>query len=120
MHFEVSINNGAQMEIVSIKGRIDANTVQELEQKLSALIDKGKNHFLADMAKVTFMSSAGLRVFLSVLKKTKGSSGDFKLACLQEDVQKIFDMTGFTGLFKIYSTVDEAMKSKGSDLEVRS
>ncbi len=112
MSFEVNINNQDKINIISIKGRIDVNTVQKLEQELSALMDKGKNHLLADMMKVTFMSSAGLRVFLSVLKRTKENGGNFKLAGLREDVKKIFNMTGFTNLFEIYSTVDEAIRER--------
>jgi anti-sigma B factor antagonist len=56
----------------------------------------------------------GLRVFLSALKAIKASGGRMVLAGLNEEVQEIMDMAGFSPLFEIISSPSEASSSLGS------
>lgn len=53
----------------------------------------------------------GLRVFLSTLKSMKASGGSLVLAGLNDEVQEIMDLAGFSPLFEIYGTVDQARQS---------
>ncbi len=111
MSIEIDVKNYDNTKVVSIKGRIDANTTQDIEEKIEVLLAEEKYNLVADMSGVSFVASAGLRVFLSTLKKTKSCSGNFKLVGLTEDVRKVFDMTGFTNLFEIHSSIEEAISS---------
>ena len=108
---ELNVTTIEDMVIVSLKGRIDANTALEMEQKLNSLISEGHSSLIVDMQEVSYISSVGLKVLLVARKEMKMSNGEFELAGLQPQVTEIFDITGFTMLFKIYSSVEEAIES---------
>jgi anti-sigma B factor antagonist len=101
--------------VVSVSGRIDATTSKDLETTLSGLIDQDNSEIVIDLQGVTYISSIGLRVLLAAQKKVRAKNGGIMLVSLQPFVREVFEMTGFTRLFSIYSHQDEAlsgMKSK--------
>ena len=100
-------------DVVSIvlKGRIDANTAPAIEQKLLSLISGGSSKLVTDLSEVKFISSAGLRALIAALKEAKRQSGDLRLAGIQGQVQEVLDLTGFSTIFKIYASAEDAAQS---------
>ncbi|BDZ67984.1 STAS domain-containing protein [Methanobacterium ferruginis] len=105
---EESVN---KVEIICLKGRLDAYNSNLLENKFNELIDSGKLNMVVDLAGVDYISSSGLRVMLSSLKKLNKLGGNLKLSSLQPYVQEVFEIAGFTQLFAIYDKKEEAMAS---------
>ncbi len=97
--------------IISVSGRIDATTSKDLETALNSLIEQNNNNLVIDLAGVEYISSVGLRVMLSALKKVRPKQGDVKLVSLQPFVREVFEITGFTKLFTIYPNQEEAIGS---------
>jgi anti-sigma B factor antagonist len=95
--------------VLSVSGRIDATTSKDLETMLSGLIDQNKSEIVIDLHGVTYISSIGLRVLLAAQKKARTKNGGIRLASLQPFVREVFEMTGFTRLFSIYSHQSEAL-----------
>ena len=91
-----SIKNGGTLT-VGIEGRIDTLTAPELENFLQENMD-GIDALIIDCEKLAYVSSAGLRVFLSVNKKMKSS---MKLINACELVMEVFEMTGFIDILTI-------------------
>jgi len=58
-----------------------------------------------------YISSSGLRVLLAALKKIRKQNGDIRLACLQPYVREVFDIAGFTQLFKMFDKEEDAIDS---------
>jgi len=83
------------------QGRLDTETVGELELALHDAFEAGARHYILDMAKVSYVSSAGLRVLLALAKKLDGGVGSLRLAALNASVKQVFDIAGFTALFDI-------------------
>ena len=88
--------NGSEL-IVVIDGRLDTITAPELETLL------GKNYeettsITFDCEKLSYISSAGLRVLLTVHKRMKGA---MKLINVNELVMEVFEMTGFADIWVI-------------------
>jgi len=73
-------------------------------------ISKGARKLLLDMDSVEYISSAGLRVLLAVAKKLKKEEGEIKLCCLKPYVKEVFDIAGFTQIFKVHDTTEEAIQ----------
>jgi anti-anti-sigma factor len=94
--------------ILSIEGRLDTATYGTLDAKLAELIASGSSNILVDCAKLDYVSSSGLRVFLTVLKKMTAANGKFVLCSLQDNILEIFEISGFTGIFPIFAGRDEA------------
>ena len=84
---------------IALEGRLDTTTAPELEQELSKSLD-GVTALTLDMAGLDYISSAGLRVLLSA-HKTMMKQGEMKLINLNEVVQEVFDVTGFSDILNI-------------------
>lgn len=97
------------VQIVEIEGRIDAHTAPEVEKALTALLAMGAVRIIVDFTQVNYISSGGLRVFLTALKQTRANNGDLKLVRLIPNVEKIFKLAGFTKIFNIMSDVESAL-----------
>ena len=80
-------------------GRIDALTSAEFEKALMEAIDESPN-LIIDLQETEYISSSGLRAFLAARKKIS-NTGAFSIINVNEDVMDVFDMTGFTDMFRI-------------------
>jgi anti-anti-sigma factor len=98
-------------KVVMVMERIDAYNAGELENKFNEALSGGAKKLVCDLEKNEYISSAGLRVFLILLKSMKRSGGEIVLCSLQPSVKNIFDMAGFSRLFKIFNSRDEALKA---------
>ena len=94
--------------VLSLNGRVDASNAGTLEQKILALIEAGESRLVIDCAQLQYMSSAGLRVLL-VAAKRLSSGGKFGVAALNSQIRDVFDIAGFSSIFQIYRTQDEAV-----------
>ena len=90
--------NGTALEI-ALEGRLDTMTSPELEKELSADLPSAESLTL-DLAKLEYISSAGLRVLLSA-HKSMASKGGMKVKNVSEIVQEVFDVTGFADILNI-------------------
>lgn len=97
------------IQIVRLEGRIDANTTTEVEEKLFGMVDGGVTRLVINFEKLDFISSAGLRTLLSTAKRVREAKGDLKVCNLNSNVQEVFDITGFSTLFSVSSSEDEAL-----------
>jgi anti-sigma B factor antagonist len=98
-----------KVNVLSLSGRLDAYSAGEIEKKLDSLIEGGQPNLVMDLEKLEYISSSGLRVFLSALKKVKKQQGDIKLACMKPFIKEVFDIAGFTQLFNIFDTQEAAV-----------
>lgn len=83
---------------VKVEGRLDTNTSKELEQALAEEIEK-YDTIVLDFSGLQYLSSAGLRVLLSIQKKMKGK--DFRLTNVNSNVMEVFEITGFVDFLNI-------------------
>ncbi len=97
-------------KIVMIIPRVDASNAKLVEAELAELVNGGTKKIVCNFSENEYISSAGLRVFLSTLKMLKKNGGQIVLCAMQSYVQEVFDMAGFSQLFTIYSTEEEALK----------
>jgi anti-sigma B factor antagonist len=110
---DITEKKQGNINIISVAGRLDAYSSSELEKKLDSLIDAGQVQQVINLEKLEYISSSGLRIFLSTLKKAKKQQGDIKLACLKPFIKEVFDISGFTQLFNIFATEDAGVDAFG-------
>ena len=92
------IMNGTNLKIM-LEGRLDTVTAPELEAAINEMADSAES-LVIDFEKLEYISSAGLRVLLAAQKKM-GSKGGMKLIHVNEVVQEVFDVTGFSDILEI-------------------
>ncbi len=95
--------------IVRITGRLDILNSKELGNELQAVIDEGQRYLVLEMSGLEYVSSSGLRVLLQARKTLKPLGGTVVLCAMTEFVRKVVDTTGFTNIFKIFATLEEAL-----------
>lgn len=99
----------AAVSVFALTGRLDAvSTNQSLEQPRAA-IAAGARQILLDLSGVTFLSSSGLRALLLLRKELLAHDGQLRLCSLQAPVQEVFSLTGFTQVFAIHPSRDDAL-----------
>lgn len=96
--------------VVGIIGRLDTTNYNILEKRLMDLIENRQDKILIECSKMDYVSSSGLRILLMALKKITLVKGKFVLCGLQENIREIFEISGFTSIFEIYTDKDEALK----------
>ena len=99
------------INIYRLKGRLDSNTSQRLEEKLFQAISDGSKRMIVDFKDIDYISSAGLRVVLKAFKALQREDGRIILCSMQEYVREIFEVTGMDSFVPILDTMDEALKA---------
>lgn len=102
-----------QAIVVTISGRLDAVTAPAYEKSIRELIDGGNSNFVIDFEQLDYISSAGLRALLLMAKLLKEKGGQVCFASVKGNVRSVFDMSGFTGLFRTENSVAEALAALG-------
>ncbi|MFV9507417.1 MAG: anti-sigma factor antagonist [Oscillochloridaceae bacterium umkhey_bin13] len=96
-----------------ITGRVDAVTAPQLNRRIHEQINEGARYILLDLSAVSFLSSSGLRALLLIRKELMTLGGELRLAALQPQVAEVFTLTGFTQVFAIHASVEEARHAFG-------
>ena len=107
---EITTKDVNDVKVVQFQGHLDSNTSQEAEKFLNDLLDQQEKKILVDFEKLDYISSAGLRVLLSTTKQLKTYDGTLRLCNLNETVQEIFDMSGFSTILQVYKTEPQALE----------
>ncbi|HUV03328.1 MAG TPA: STAS domain-containing protein [Desulfobacteria bacterium] len=106
---EIKEKREGDVAILSLEGRLDAYSSNEVETHINTMIEGGCVRIVVNFGGVEYISSSGLQVMLASLKRLKKADGDFKLACLKPYVKEVFDIAGFTQLFAIFEEEEAAI-----------
>jgi anti-sigma B factor antagonist len=106
-----------RVDLLAINGRLDAMSAPDLKQQIDELFDQGRYRLVLDLSKLEYVASPGLRVLIEARKRARDrklsdlEGGDVRIANLPQRIKEVFDLTGFTSLFEIYSDTVEAVGS---------
>lgn len=103
----------ADITIIKLRGSIDAQTAPLFEKEAMAQIDKGKRKLVIDCAKLDFISSAGIGVFMVLLSEVEGK-GFLRAMNLSDEVFESFDLLGVPEIMEIYKDEKEARKASAT------
>jgi anti-sigma B factor antagonist len=107
--FEITTGDAQAVSLVYLKGYLDAHTAPEFEKTLQDLVGSEKVHIVVNCSDLTYISSAGLGVFMGFIEDVRSRGGDIKLAELTEKVFRVFDLLGFPVLFEIFEREADAV-----------
>ena len=105
---EVYVKTVRQVAVVEIVGELDGKTAPEAQERVLPLVQPGCKIIL-DMTKVSYMSSAGLRLFLLLNRKISSNNGRIALIGLSEEIRDTMDMTGFLNYFTTFDTLNAGL-----------
>lgn len=98
--------------MVEVAGDIDSNTAPQAQERILPLVQPAAK-LLLDMSGVEYMSSAGLRMLLSMYRQVSRQNGGIVLVGLVEEIKDTMSVTGFLNFFTIRDTLDEGLKALG-------
>jgi anti-sigma B factor antagonist/stage II sporulation protein AA (anti-sigma F factor antagonist) len=96
--------------ILRLDGRLDTTSAPMLEKKTNSLIEDNRNIVVLDFSRIDYLSSAGLRVILSVTKKLKAKNGALVIFSINDDVMEIIKTAGFEKVLNICGIEAEALR----------
>ena len=105
----VTTEQRSGVELMAVTGRLDSTTSAAFEAAMLKWIETPATRYVVDLSGVNFMSSAALRVLLTMAKRSTHSAKKIALAALSPEIQEVFRIANFTAIFKIVPTVDEAV-----------
>ena len=92
-------NNGLR---AIFEGRLDTPAAVKAQQEVEPLIENADKTIILDCTNLEYISSSGLRLFLTIRKEAGSKGGKVIIENINEDIRKVFMMTGFFNLFEIH------------------
>ncbi len=107
---DITSEKNGGYSILTINGRVDTSNSAAFEEEIEKLFEGGEKDFIFDCSGLNYISSSGLRVFLIAQKKVILRHGRLNLCCMQPAIREIFVISGFSTIFRIYDTREEALE----------
>ena len=98
---EVTIKESEGMMTARLSGRLDTPAAVEVSREVKPLLDHPDRTILLDCSELTYISSSGLRIFLTIRKAAASAGGKVVIEGLSPEIHQVFMMTGFLQLFEI-------------------
>ena len=86
--------------VAILEGRLDTAAAVQTEHDVQPLSNCDGKDIVLDCRALEYISSSGLRIFLSVLKAAKAKGRQVFITGMNDDIRNVFAMTGFTNLFQ--------------------
>lgn len=96
--------------VVRLEGNLDTSTAELVEDTFNEVIDGGAQKVLVNLGDVNFVSSAGLRVLLAAAKRLGGPGGNLRISNLNDAVNQVFQISGFTAILGVFPTDEAALE----------
>jgi len=98
--------------VVYLAGRLDVHLSADIEKEINSIIkNEPEAHLLLNLSDVEYMSSSGLRIFVSTMRILKESKRKLKLCNMNNAVKKIFEVVELMDMFDIFDSEEEAVSS---------
>ena len=111
--FEVSKGENNKISVLYIKGYLDAHTAPDLENAFQELVDSQKFKIVVNFKDLSYISSAGLGVFMGFIEDIRKNGGDIKLSDMKPKIYRVFDLLGFPTLYDIMELEQKAIEKFG-------
>lgn len=108
---QISYIDHEDVRIYFPEGRLDHAQAFALEDKLDQVIKGGICKFIFDLSKLDYLSSSGLRVFISLIKKVHENKGRIVFCALPPSVANLIEMVALQSDLEIFPTLFEALLS---------
>lgn len=112
-HFDIVSNCKEGAVVALLNGRLDASQIPVFDQWLDQRLDARENRLVLDMSGLSYISSSGLRVILSLAKEMKRRQRRLIICGLFGMVREVFMVSGFMDTLTTCHTVDEALNHAG-------
>ena len=108
--FKIAQREKDSVNVLELKGYLDAHTAPKLEEAFQTLLKNQRFKIVVNCRDLSYISSAGLGVFMAYIEDVRKNSGDIKLTNMSPKVFNVFDLLGFPLLYEIFKDESDAVK----------
>jgi anti-sigma B factor antagonist len=115
VNFQISDHEvDSDTHVIELGGEIDLYTAPEFKERMSEIIDEGKTRVVVDLSQATFIDSTTLGVLVGGVKRLRPAGGSLSLVSTDENITKIFEITGLDRVFPIHASRQDALEAIAS------
>jgi anti-anti-sigma factor len=107
----IKLMNEDEVAVVSLIGDIDMQEVVNIRNAISSILHGGCYQLVLDCSRVQHINATGIGILTDSLRRIRHLHGDLRLANLNPTLRNVFELTGMTKFFQIYTTRQAAVKS---------
>ena len=107
---QVSVEDAGRWLRIAVKGRLDTVTAWDFDQRMASLTFGIQQGVLLDLAGMEYISSAGIRSFVALLKKVKECGGSMAACGVARLPKEVLTLTRVDELIPLFETADEAFQ----------
>jgi anti-sigma B factor antagonist len=108
--FKIAQREQDSINVLELKGYLDAHTAPKLEEAFQSLMNSRRFNIVVNCRDLSYISSAGLGVFMAFIEDVRKNNGDIKLTNMTPKVYNVFDLLGFPLLYEIFKEEQEAVR----------
>ena len=112
MHLQIDVEHREGYAILSPQGEIDFATGPQLKDAITEALVGGDVNLIIDLLAVDFIESTGLGALIGGRRRAYALKGSLSLVCTEQQMLKIFRITGLDKVFTIHETVDAAVSAR--------
>ena len=95
--------------VLDLTGEVDSYNSPRLREKMVSLIDAGNAELIVNMTGVDYIDSTGLGTLVGGLKRASEKNGAIRIICPNEQIYKVFNITGLVKVFPIFDNETAAL-----------
>ena len=96
-----TIQQSGDQVIALFSGRLDTAAAVQVAEEVKPLMEVENKSIILDCSQLEYISSSGLRIFLSIRKEAATHGSKVIVRSINADIRQVFVMTGFISLFEI-------------------
>jgi len=108
---DLNVKKNGNVTTIYLQGRLDVHLSADIEKEINRLITtETSSNFILNLKEVEYMSSSGLRIFVSTMRILKETKRKLVLCEMNNAVRKIFEVVELTDMFDIFNSENEALE----------
>lgn len=107
-HLDITHREDDGLHILHLAGRLDTVTSPHAENQIIEVIEKGDT-FIMNLQDLVYISSAGLRLILVFMKRTKKKNARMIFCAPSEQILKVFEVSNFLEFLEIAESIEAAV-----------
>jgi|GEM_PF-761518 len=105
----VTISEKEAVAVAAVDSSVLQENVPMLRSRLNQLLEENHRWIVIDLSKANYLSSMGVAVIVDIKLKSNRVNGDVKLACVNQLIRSLLDITNVSRRMDIFPTVDDAI-----------
>jgi anti-sigma B factor antagonist len=111
VELRIETRTEGDLTVLDVSGEMDLSTANVLRDRIAELVEEGVRRLSVNLEEVGFLDSSGLSALVSGLKRMQEAGGRLSLVCSNEQILKVFTVTGLDRVFTIHGSIAEASGS---------